>query len=328
MKILFHTHLAIDYPEEIDSLISRYPDHQFSVAHDRNDLLREIPDADVLVDSQIGESVLDLAGKLKWLFVPFTGVNSIPFEILENRGIRVSNNHGNASLVAERALALALALLGRVVEFDRGMRHGYWFRNSGKETPFVFWESLQGKRALILGVGAIGRRIALLLKPFNCDVAGWRRRSDVPDPSGFTAITESLEEALSLCDICFVALPLTSATRGLIGEKELELLKGKWLINVARGPIVDEKPLFTALKTGRLAGAGLDAWYQYPEPFHTDRFPSEYPFHELDNVVLSPHAGSHAPEGKGGQLAGTLENLAALIENNQPKDIVDTAEGY
>ena len=328
MKILFHTHLAVDFSDRVAAFASRYPDHDFVVAADEAELLAAISSADVLVDHRITPGLLAAAAKLKWVFVPFTGVNSLPWELLDAHGVQVSNNHGNAAIVAERALTLALASMGRVAEFDRGMRRGHWFRRDESREPFVMWASLSGARVSILGTGAIGSEVARLVAPFTDDVIGFRRRSSAEILSHFRSITTDLHEALAGARVCFVALPHTPATDTLLGEEELGLLEGSFLVNVSRGSIIVEQPLYDALAHGRLAGAGIDAWYTYPNPFAADTYPSQYPFHELENVVLSPHAGSHAPEGKLGQLEGTLSNLAALIETGRPMDVVDPSAGY
>ncbi|MFW6293547.1 MAG: NAD(P)-dependent oxidoreductase [Spirochaetota bacterium] len=328
MKIVFHTHLAVDFSERIAAFAARFPDHDFVVAAEEAELVAAIPNADVLVDHRITPDLLDAAGELKWVFVPFTGVNTLPWELLNEHGVQVSNNHGNAAIVAERALALALASMGRVAEFDRGMRRGHWFRRDESREPFVMWTSLLGARVSILGTGAIGSAIARLVAPFTDDVVGFRRRSSAEVPPHFRSVSTDLHEALSGARVCFVALPHTAATDSLLGEEELVLLEGAFLVNVSRGSIVAERPLYDALAQGRLAGAGIDAWYTYPNPFASDAYPSGYPFHELENVVLSPHAGSHAPEGKLGQLEGTLKNLAALIETGRPLDVVDRSAGY
>lgn len=328
MKILFHTHLALDFPEQVQEFAAGFPDHEFVSVSGKTQLFAEIVDADVLVDHRVSDELLDRSTRLKWLFVPFTGVNGIPWELLVRRGVRVSNNHGNAGIVAERSFSLALALLGRVPEFDRGLRRGYWHRNDSREEPFIFWTSLTGKRVSILGTGAIGCRIAEMCSAFTDDITGFKRTSPEVHYPGFRRTTTNLSDALENCDLCFVALPLTEATKGLIGAPELAMLKGGYIVNISRGEIVQEKPLYDALSSGELKGAGLDVWYQYPEPFHGNRLPSELDFHEMQNVVLSPHAGSHAVEGKLGQLEGTLKNLAALIENGEPLDIADPAAGY
>jgi phosphoglycerate dehydrogenase-like enzyme len=328
VKFLFHTHLALDFPDRISEIAEVYQEHEFVIVSGKAQLYEEIPESDVLVDHRIDEELLDAATKLKWMFVPFTGLNSIPWKLLAERNIRVSNNHGNADIVAERAFSLALAVMGRIPEFDRGLRRGYWHRNDSREEPFVFWTSLRGKRVSILGTGAIGCRIAELSSAFTDRITGFRRRAAEVNFGKFSQVTTKLSEALEKCDVCFITLPLTPSTEGLIGAAELKMLEGGYLVNVSRGEIVQEKPLFDVLTGGRLRGAGLDAWYQYPEQFHSRRLPSNLAFHELENVVLSPHAGSHAPEGKLGQLEGTLRNIRSLIDSGFPLDIADPAAGY
>lgn len=328
MKILFNTHLALDFPEKIERIAARFPEHNFRTVRDTDGLNSEIKDTDVLVDHRINGELLDAAPKLAWIFVPFTGVNRLPLEECARRGIRVCNNHGNARYTAERGLALALALMGRVVEFDQGLRQGYWHRNESVESPFILWDSLFKKKITILGTGAIGGWIARLLAPFGGEIIGFRRSSRKPAPEEFSRITSDLKSSLSEADLLFITLPLTEATRGMIGPEELALLKDSYLVNMSRGEIVEEEPLFQALKQRELKGAALDVWYRYPKPFASLQLPSRFPFQELQNVVLSPHAGSHTAEGKEGQLDGTLENLAALLENGKPLDTVDPSQGY
>ena len=321
MKVVFHTHLAAEFPDRIAEFASQFPRHTVAVVSSGEELSAEIRDAHVLVDYRASPEMLDSAPSLRWIFVPFTGVDGIPWKLLHSRGIRVSNNHGNASVVAERALALALAVTGRVAEFDRGLRRGCWFRGRDTDQPFDYWTSMFNIPAVILGTGAIGRGIAELLMPFTRNIVGFHRSPENPAPRLFSRITTDTVEALSGARVCFITLPLTNHTRSLIGEAELHLLRGAYLVNVSRGKIVDEAALFKALTDGTLAGAALDVWHRYPDPFHEDRLPSKYPFHTLDNVVLSPHAGSSTPEGKRGQLEGTLENLKALFETGTPMDI-------
>jgi phosphoglycerate dehydrogenase-like enzyme len=328
MKFCFHTHLALDFKQRLDDFIAEYPDHIFSVVTTRDELYSQIVDSDVLVDHRLTAEILEAAPVLKWFFLPFTGVNSVPWDLLENRGIRVSNNHGNAAIVAERAFALALDAMGRISEFDRGLRRGYWHRNESRKEPFVLWNSLKGKRVAILGVGAIGSHIARYLQPFTSNIIGFRRRLSQAIPPGFRSVTTQIEEALDGADLCFVTLPMTPVTKGIIGENELALLEGGYVVNVSRGDIIRESALYEALRTGSLLGAALDVWYRYPKPFDADQLPSEYPFHRLENLVLSPHAGSHATEGKMGQLEGALENIAALIDTGSPRDVVDPDRGY
>lgn len=326
MKVVFNTHLAGEFPQRIAQFASQFPDHRIITVNTKDELLAEIRDAHVLVDYRADDALLDSAPELQWMFVPFTGVDGIPRELLRSRGIRVSNNHGNASVVAERAVSMALAVTGRVVEFDRGLRRGFWFRRRKGPRHFDYWTSISNLPAVILGTGAIGLRIAELLMPFSANITGVRRSPNNPAPHLFRRIlsTADTAEALKGARLCFITLPLSDQTRSLIGEAELELLRGAYLINVSRGEIVDEAALFQALSNGTLAGAALDVWHRYPKPFYDYRLPSKYPFHTLENVVLSPHAGSSTAEGKLGQLEGTLANLKALFETGTPIDIPDT----
>ena len=328
MKVLFHTHLALEYRDRLSRFAGEFPEHEISVAENSNELFAGIRDTRVLVDHQATAELLDQAPELRWMFVPFTGVDGIPWELLLSRGIRVSNNHGNAGSVAERAVAMALALLGRVAEFDRGLRRGSWFRNRDKNRPFDYWTSMSHQPVAILGTGSIGLRIAELLSTFTRDIVGFRRSPGNPSPKFFPRVTTDLPEALSGARVCFIAMPLTRETDSLIGEAELDVLKEAYLVNVSRGKIVDEGALFGALASGGLAGAALDVWHRYPQVFHEEQLPSKYPFHTLENVVLSPHAGSSTPEGKQGQLEGTLVNLRALFQTGTPRDIAEPEGGY
>lgn len=138
----------------------------------------------------------------------------------------------HADVVAERALGLALATAGRVVEFHNGLRKGLWSRRAGDPAQiFEHWMSLQGKRCVSVGVGRIGCRIAELMKEFNCRFTGVGRGASVPDSTNrdrgpFDEIKHSLLSALDGAEVVFLALPLTPDTEGLIGPRELEAMDG------------------------------------------------------------------------------------------------------
>jgi phosphoglycerate dehydrogenase-like enzyme len=328
MTILFYTHLAHDFPEYIEELRRGYPAHHFEVVESREALRAAIGDAEALVWGRPEEQLLDKAPKLSTLFVPFTGINRLPFDYLRRRGITVSNNHGNAVVVAERAVALAFTLLGRVVEFHSALSAGLWHRRDDPQHPFEYWHSLYGKAVSILGTGAIGRHIAAMLAGMRCEVTGYRRNPAGEPPAGFGQVTGSLAEACGAAEVIFVTLPLTAETEGLLTRRNIGLLDGKWVINVARAEIIEEQPLYQGLASGRIFGAALDVWYRYPEPFNRPTLPAHYPFHTLPNVVMSPHAASHAVEGKRYQMEGTVRNIRALLEQGAPQDIADLTAGY
>ena len=142
-----------------------------------------------------------------------------------------------------------------------------------------------------------------------------------------------LPSLLPGADVLVICLPLTDETRGLIGGSELALMPERAiLVNVGRGPIVDESALYHALRDGTLHAAGLDVWYNYPsdEPGRTSTSPSEYPFHELDNVVMSPHrAGApHTPETESLRMRVLAELLNAAARGEPIPNRVDLDLGY
>jgi phosphoglycerate dehydrogenase-like enzyme len=326
MKIVFHYHLAGEYRAEVSAFSARFPADELRIADSDDDAALLAESADVLVTANF--ALIERATRLQYLVLPFTGVNSVPRDMLEGRGIRLVNNHGNAGAVAERAVALALAAAGRVAEFDKDLRRGEWHRNPPPAPLFDFWTSIEGSAVAILGTGAIGSGIARRLAGFRCHVTGFRRTNQPARPPHFHEVTSELHAALKDRLLVFIALPLTEATRGLIGERELELFGGGVLVNVARGAIVEEEALYQALASGELLAAGLDSWYRSPSPPTARAFPANYPFHELSNVVLSPHAASHAESGKRGQLEGVFRNLEAILSGDSPPDLVDLTQGY
>ena len=326
-KLLFYTQLYYEFPDRIIEFKREFPDLRVEGVEDEEGLKREIPDSEAVVLVRPEPGILELAKKLQVIFIPFTGVNRLPFEYLLKKDIIVSNNHGNGRIVAERAVALALSLIGRIVEFHNDMRMGEWHRPDDSKKPFDYWTSLQEKRVTILGCGVIGRNIARLIRGFDCHITGFKKNI-AERPEGFDKITDDLEQALSCSDLVFFALTLTSSTNGMINRETVHLLKDKYIVNVARGSLIEEKVLYESLLNHYIRGAAIDSWYNYPNSEAPYTFPSRYPFQKLNNVVMSPHAASHSVEGKIYQLEHTLRNIRAFLESGMPLDVVDLKEEY
>lgn len=290
--------------------------------------LAAFDELDAVVANPIDAAYYEKASRLKTVFVPFVGVNHLPAELLAAKGIAAYNCHGNAESVAERALVLALAGFGRVIEYHNDLKegrwHGFWV-SKGRED---FWHSIFRARCAVLGTGAIGETLAKLLKAFDCHVVGYRRRSDLPRPEHFDEMASDLTQAVSGARIVFVTLPLTDATRGLIGAAELRAMRGAYLVNVGRGEVVDEEALYAALKDGTLAGAGLDVWYRYPQGGSTEGWPSRFPIHELSNVVLSPHVAGSTFEAVDRNAELTVQNVVRYIDGLEPLHRVDLQAKY
>lgn len=319
MKILFLFTLDDHWQKRFGELQEEFPQHDFVNVTDADRRRDELKTADAVVCGRLTEDELRNSPDIKAVFVPFTGLNNFPLQIIKEMGIPISNTHANAKYVAEHAVMLAMALLGNAVDYHNRLTQGYWSRNEGEEN---MWETLQGKTIGILGLGNIGKNIARLLRSFSCRIIGFKK-----DPEGFE--DENIDEATSdllytviKSDILFTALPLTPETKGLINAEILAEMKGKYIINVGRGETISEVALYNALKDGILKGAALDVWYKYPRLDPEPVFPANLPFWELPNVLLSPHKSSQTEAARIEMTDDTAENIRSFLLNGIPKHTV------
>src|SRR5262249_48880846 len=190
---------------------------------------------------------------------------------------------------------------------DTRLRQGCWEGQwAVAAPPPAPWPELAGKTLGILGYGRIGQALARRARAFDMAIAAIRRDATRPDPEELVAARgpDALDRAPAPADYLAITLPLTPETRGLLGDRELRLLKpAAVLVNVARAEVVDEDALYAALAEKRLAGAALDVWYCYPSaPGPT--LPARRPFHELPNVLMTPPVS--------GWTDGALEARATL----------------
>jgi phosphoglycerate dehydrogenase-like enzyme len=269
---------------------------------------------------------------LRALIIPWAGLpDSTQRLMLDFPHIAVHNLHHNALPVAEHAIALLLAAAKFVVPMDRALRGHNWTPRYQPNPSRL----LAGKTALILGYGAIGRHVANMCQGLGMSVLAIRRRAGLP-PAGVPerirlAGPEALHQLLPQANAVIICLPHTGKTTGLVGAEELGLLPpGALLVNIGRGPIVDEGALYRALCDGRLYAAGLDVWYNYPadEQSRSHTPPSAYPFHELENVVMSPHRAGGSTETETLRLANLADLLNAAARGEPMPNRVDVQAGY
>ena len=279
----------------------------------------------VLVAGNPEEALLD-GEALERVIIPWAGVASGLREGARARPhLKVQNSHYNGGMVAQHALALLLACSNRIVAADRLMREGDWGDDLDDRHLGV---QLTGKVALLLGYGSIGKALRPLLEALGMEVRAYRRRPEVGADIRQYGEAE-LHAALAEADAVLVSLPNTPATTGLLGAAELALMKPTAIIvNVGRGPLIDEAALYAALAEERIMGAGIDVWSRYPKgDVRTGTFPSAFPFQELPNVVMSPHRGNDVqgwPLVAARDVMQTLELLVAGEERN----LVDLESGY
>ena len=282
----------------------------------------------ILVDGRPTSEVLQASPNLHTLIIPWAGLPTSTQTLLtEFPHLAVHNLHHNGAIVAELMLGLLLAAAKLIIPFDQALRRHDWTPRYQRPSPALL---LAGKTVVILGYGAIGQQMAVLCHALGMKVLATRRRVRDHDPEWIYA-SDAILDLLPQAHVLLICLPHTSETDGLIGEAELALLPSKAvLINVGRGPIVVEKALYEALRDGRLHSAGLDVWYHYPTDIdtRTQTPPATYPWHELDNVVMSPHRGGGSDETEQRRLGALAELLNCAACGEPLPNLVDGQAGY
>lgn len=280
-------------------------------------LAREIRDCSGLLvrTAPIPASVIEAGPGLKVIARHGVGYENIDVAAATRRGIPVAiTADANALSVAEHVLVLMGALAKRLVEYDGATRKGDWeIRNSYRAID------LSGKVLGILGMGRIGSLVCKKARAaFDMEVLAY---DPVVPREGMeragARVVGSIPELLQASDVVTVHTPLTPETRGLIGEAQFKLMKpAAFLINTARGPVVDEKALFTSLKEGRIAGAGLDVFDEEPpDPKH--------PLFNLPNVVLTPHSAGLTVECVIRMATGAAQAIVDVLEGRRPPHVIN-----
>jgi len=318
LNILFLNQFNDRWKEKLKQLKLDFPDVNFTATYNPDERPEGLKLADAVVVGRLSEEEIENSPNLKVIFVHFTGINNFPPDIIKQKEIILSNTHANAPVVAEHAVALALTLLGRIIEFHEDLKQGIWNRSVESDD---MWVSMYNKRVGIIGYGHIGQNIAKLLNPFNCYIIGFRRNSEKNPGDPADEISNDLNYTINSSDVVFITLPSSEETKGIISRDILMNMKGKYLINVGRGVTVDEDGLYDSLKRGILSGAGLDVWFKYPGKSDDPVMPANKPFWELPNVVFSPHKSSHVQEAVDAMIDDTFENIRSYLKTGRPNNI-------
>jgi len=280
------------------------------VVADEATLVSKLGDVDVLVTMSFTCEMGAAARRLRLVQVPGAGLDRIDRTALP-AGAALANAYGHEVGIAEYVLGAMLTLTRDFVRLDAALRRGVWASQWAVGTPSPPpWPELAGKTLGIVGYGRIGA--ALARRARGCDMRICAIRRDVARSAAEDLVLlgglEILDEVLRQSDYLAVTLPATAATRGLIGEAQLATMKrSAVLVNVARAEIIDEEALYRALAARVIAAAALDVWYRYPsDPAPTP--PGRPPFHELPNVLMTPHVS--------GWTEGMLRARVRLIAGN------------
>jgi len=262
----------------------------------------------VLVTMTLTAEMGRAAARLKLVQVPGAGLDRIDRSALPD-GVSLANVHGHETGIAEYVIGAMLALTRDFSRLDTALRAGEWRSQwSVGVAPPPTWSELAGKTLGILGYGRIGQAVARRARAFDMNISAIRRDVGPDDEPAFLGGPDSIGEVLRRSDYVLISMPATSETVGSIDRGRLGLMKPTaFLINVARAEIIDEDALYEALVQRSIAGAALDVWYRYPSKPGCAA-PATRPFHELPNVLMTPHVA--------GWTDGMLDTRAKLIAEN------------
>jgi glyoxylate reductase len=269
-----------------------------------------------LLSDEIDAEVFDVAPELKIVAQLAVGFDNIDVKEATRRGIYVTNTPGVLTeTTADFAWALLMAVARRVVEADKYVRSGAW--KVGWHPNMLAGRDVYGKTIGIVGSGRIGSAVARRAKGFNMKILYYDiiSRPDLERELGARRV--DLDKLLEESDFVSVHVPLTKATHHLIDADKLKPMKETaYIINNSRGPVIDEKALYEALKEGRIAGAALDVFEQEPTPRDNSLL-------ELENVVATPHISSASYATRSKMAEMVAENLVAFFEGRKPPNLVN-----
>lgn len=298
-------------------------------AFTEDELMRYAADADIFFGPVISKRLCEAATHLKFIQVPWTGVDNLNFDLIREIGVKVCNSHSNAYAVAEHAMALMFDAAKKIAYHDRTMRTGDWNRPKPDQSNVIspFSKRVSGSEVGIIGLGHIGKLVKQYLGALGCqfNVADiWVKEQNEEDGVRYFPM-HHLSSMLERVDYLFLCVPLTAETRGFFGKKEFAAMKGDAiLINTSRGEIVDEDALYDALVSHKIGAASMDTWYNNPKnPFDTDCKPSlKHSFESLDNLVLSPHRAAMVA-GELPHLNDAVMNINRTIDGLEPLNVIN-----
>lgn len=306
--------------EEEKKILSRYASVTVANTTSEDQLVELVKDVDVImvVYAKITKRIIDSATKLKGIVRYGIGVDNIDLEAATAKGVVVANVPDYAiETVADHTWALILALVRRIVIADKYVRNRLYIGKWTNPPEYLRGIDLSGKVLGLIGVGRIGREVAKRAKGFGVKILGYDPyiSSDVAKEFGIEIV--NLDTLLRESDIISIHCPLTKETYHLINEDKIRLMRKRpYIINTARGAIIDEKALYKALKEGWIAGAALDVFEIEPPPENN-------PLFELDNVVLTPHIAWYTEEALRRLEMSAVEEAIRILRGELPKNIVN-----
>ncbi len=302
-----------DWLEEFESVSYRL---KAVAARTKEELQTEVPDADIVFGRLPREPFL-AAKKLKWVQSVGVGFETMLYAEMVESEVVITNTAGAFdAAMAEHVLALILSWTRGVIASERNRAD----RRYTREIPVT---QIAGRRACVLGLGTIGRKVSIYLHRLGMRVTAVDAQVTTP-PEGVDDLIgpDKLHRVLGRSDFVVVALPLTDGTRGLFDKNCFEAMPSHgYVVNVSRGPIINETDLIDALRSGEIAGAGLDVYEEEP-------LPADSPLWSLDNAVITPHLAGLSDEGRKNMREIFCENLRRYTSGQPLLNVVDKQRGY
>jgi phosphoglycerate dehydrogenase-like enzyme len=310
-------------PWFLERLKSQFPQLFFAEVKDYMGLPMQLKDADVFVGWSLRPEQLTLAPKLLWIHSPAAAVHQLMFPALQKNKIMVTNSsevHG--PVVAEHALAMMLTLARR-------LQTAHWYQQQKVWAQEQIWNErprpmeVAGSNLLLVGLGNIGREIAQRARALGMHVVGVREHPEKGN-EGCEAVfaPTHIETILGDMDFVVLAAPLTEETKSFINAARLARMKRTaYLINVSRGPLIDDKVLVAALREKKIGGAALDVFEEEP-------LPANSPYWGLDNCLVTPHMAALTEKLWERHYALFADNLVRFMSNKELRGLVDKQRGY
>lgn len=317
MKLIVSKRIA----EFVAPRLAEYDDVALIVADENGDMDGDPSDADALLrwwtPAPTLQHLLDAAPNVRWIHTPSAGVDSVVLPVMLERNITLTNSAGiHAVPIAEFVLMMMLNHVKRADQLYAAAKQQEWFRD---ETPL---QELYGKTVLIVGLGQIGQAVAKRAAAFEMRVLGSRRHPQPMDGVAQVVGDNRWRDLLPEADYVIVAAPLTNDTRGMIDADAFGRMKpSAYLINIARGQIVDTDALLYALEHGQIAGAGLDALPEEP-------LPASHPLWRAPNAWITPHISWSSPLMRDRSLDLFFDNLRRYRAGEPLHNVVDYSAGY
>ncbi|MEV5834455.1 2-hydroxyacid dehydrogenase [Nocardia sp. NPDC052112] len=328
MKIVIADRNLLPHRAQFDSTLPRAATASWHPRFDETALIADLRDAEVYVGGTFTPAMAAAARELQLLHVAGAGTDGVAFHALAPQ-VQVANTFHHEQSIAEYVVASTILLRRSFLTQDKALRSGVWASSVYNDT-LPQPPALNTARVGFVGFGHIGRQSWRMFETFGAvgsAVTGRGQLDATAEGLQWAADTSQLDRLLEASDVLVVSAPLDERTRGIIGAHELELLGPDGvLINVGRGPLVQEQALYRALSTSIIAAAAVDVWYDYPR-IGSVTAPSALPFGELPNILMTPHSSGLTQQTFIGRTADITDNIGRLHRGEALRNTVRPAVG-